>query len=214
MDRPYVIINCAASADGKIALPSRRQLRISSDEDIERVQILREKCDAVLVGIETVLTDNPKLTVKNKDSDQPIRVVLDTRCRVPDNSFVLDGSAKTYILVGEDVTKTIKKDNVEIIKCRTERGLIDLKFALKELKNRGINTLLVEGGGTVIWNFLKKGLFDEFYVYIAPIVIGGKDTPTIADGTGIGSEGETIRLRIEEIKFVGEGILIKYVPIA
>jgi len=213
MERPYIIINCAASADGKIALPDKRQLRISSEEDFIRVQNLREKCDAVLVGIGTILTDDPKLNVKYDSKRQPAKVVLDRYFKTPPNAKIFEGGSKVYIMVGPDVEREIRKDNLELIRCKLdENGLIDLEFALKELKMRGINSLLVEGGGTVIWNFLKKRLFDEFYVYIAPIVIGGISTPTIADGEGVRREGEIIMLKIDKIEKVGEGILIKYLP--
>jgi len=214
MQRPYIIINCASSADGKISLPSRKQLRISSNEDIKRVQMLREQCDAILVGIETVLADDPKLTVKKPDARQPLRVVLDSKGKTPPDAKVLDGNAETLIFVGEGIKKKINKSNVYIVECRVdERGFIDLNQVMEELVRREVKKLLVEGGGTVIWEFLKQGLFDELNVYISPIVIGGKDTPTIADGEGAENEEEIIRLEIESVKPIGEGLLIKYVPI-
>ena len=96
MKRPHVTINCAMSADGKIALPNRKQLRISCDEDIKRMYNLRNEVDAVLVGIETILSDDPKLTVKEKyvkNLKQPLRVVLDSTCKTPKDALVLNDSA-------------------------------------------------------------------------------------------------------------------------
>lgn len=214
MNRPYIIINCASSADGKISLPSRQQLRISSDEDMERVQMLREQCDAILVGIGTVLADDPKLTVKKPNAKQPLRIVLDSNGRTPDNAEVVNENANTLIFVRRGVKKKINRSNIDVVECEVdERGFIDLDQVMEELVKRGVKNLLVEGGSTVIWEFLKQGLFDEFNVYISPIVIGGRDTPTIADGEGVDSEKEIIRLKIESIKSIGEGLLIKYVPI-
>ncbi|HEC94613.1 MAG TPA: 2,5-diamino-6-(ribosylamino)-4(3H)-pyrimidinone 5'-phosphate reductase [Thermoplasmatales archaeon] len=214
MEKPYVIINCAMSADGKIALPSRRQLRISSDEDMRRVQLLRERCDAVLVGVGTVLTDDPRLTVKSPGAKQPLRVVLDTKGKTPDDAEVLNEKADTLLFVGKGVEKKVEKSNVDVVACELDKeGFVDLNMVLKELVRRGVKTLLVEGGGTVIWNFMKHGLFDECFVYIAPMVVGGRITPTMADGEGVGSEKEIIRLRIEDVKILGDGLLIKYVPI-
>lgn len=214
MDRPYVIINCAASADGKIALPNRKQIRISSDEDFDRVMRLRERCDAILVGIETILSDDPKLNVKYETDRQPVKVVLDTKLRIPDDAEVFKGDTKVYILTGRNTKRRPKAKNAEIIKCDLdENGLIDLNVALKELKNRGINSLLVEGGGTVIWSFLKRKLFDEFYVYISPLIIGGAGSPTIADGDGVKDEKDIVKLKIDKIERVGDGVLIKYVPV-
>ncbi|HID25526.1 MAG TPA: 2,5-diamino-6-(ribosylamino)-4(3H)-pyrimidinone 5'-phosphate reductase [Thermoplasmata archaeon] len=214
MEKPYVIINCAMSADGKIAFPSRRQLRISSDEDIRRVQLLRERCDAVLVGIGTVLADDPKLIVKTPDAKQPLRVVLDSEGRTPDDAEVLNEKADTLLFVKKGVEKKVKKNNVDVVACELDKnGFVDLNTVLKELARRGVKTLLVEGGGTVIWNFMKHGLFDECFVYIGPMVVGGKTTPTMADGEGAGNEKEIIRLRIDDVKILGDGLLIKYVPV-
>lgn len=213
MKRPYVIINCAMSVDGKIALPTRKQVRISSDEDIERMYKLRDECDAVLVGVGTILADDPKLTVKEKyvkKPNQPIRVILDTNCRTPENALAVNEKAKTLIFTNKECTKKFNQ-NVEIVKCNTdEDGVIELKKILEILSQKGIKKLMVEGGGTVIWNFLKQGLVDEMYVYVGPIIIGGKETPTLADGNGIFDEKEKIELEFANITRLGEGILIHY----
>ncbi len=213
MNRPYVLVNCATSADGKTALPNRNQLRISGDEDIERMYKLRNEFDAVLVGIGAVLSDDPKLTVKEKyvkNPRQPLRVVLDSKCRTPKDSLVVNQTAKTCIITAEKCD-TKFKNNVEIIECAAdEEGLIDLGELMDILYKRGIKTLMVEGGGTVIWSFLKSGLVDDLYVYVAPIIIGGKLTPTMADGAGIKSEDGLISLKIADIKKLGKGILVHY----
>jgi 2,5-diamino-6-(ribosylamino)-4(3H)-pyrimidinone 5'-phosphate reductase len=185
MKRPYVVINCAMSADRKIATPSGKQIRISCEEDIERMYELRNESDAVLVGINTVLSDNPKLTVKEKyvkNPKKPIRVVLDTNCKTPVDSLVVNDAAKTFIITAKNCNEVYGK-NVEIVLCGTENnGLINLKQLLDILVKKNIHKLMVEGGGTVIWNFLEKGLVDDFFVYIGPMTIGGKNTPTIGDG--------------------------------
>jgi len=201
------------SADGKIALPSRGQLRISSDKDIKRMYKLLNECDAVLVGIGTVLSDDPKLIVKEKyvkHPRQPIRVILDVHCKTPEDALVVSQAAKTLIITGEKCSKKYG-DNVKIIECETdENGLIDLNVLLKLLYERGIKTLLVGGGGTVIWNFLKQKLVDDLYVYVGPIIIGGKNTPTLADGAGISGADELISLEISGISRLGPGILVHY----
>jgi 2,5-diamino-6-(ribosylamino)-4(3H)-pyrimidinone 5'-phosphate reductase len=213
MNRPYIIINCAMSADGKFALPNKNQIRISNDEDIKRMYRLRNKFDAVLVGIGAVLSDNPKLTVKEKyvkNPNQPIRIVLDSKCRIPKESLVINKTSKTYIITS---CKSDKKfdDNVEVIICPSDKeGSIDLEKLLDILFNLGIKSLMVEGGGTVIWSFLRSGFVDDFYVYIGPIVIGGKNTPTIVDGPGIKNEAELISLKIIDLIKLGNGILVHY----
>jgi 2,5-diamino-6-(ribosylamino)-4(3H)-pyrimidinone 5'-phosphate reductase len=205
------------SADGKIALPNKKQLRISSNEDIRRVHQLRNSCDAILVGIGAVLSDDPKLTVKQKyveKVNQPLRIVLDSECKTPINALVVNNKAKTIIFTKENYKdKKTYPNNVEIISVKTnENGQLDLYEIIQILQQKKIQTLLIEGGGTIIWNFLQAQLVDEIYVYIGPIVIGGKNTPTMADGMGITSENEVIELDIEMVEKMGKGILIHYVP--
>lgn len=212
MNRPYVIINCAMSADGKIATPAGKQLRISNEEDIKRMYSLRNSSDAVLVGVNTILSDNPKLTVKEtyiKNPKNPIRVILDTHCRTKPDSLAVDTQAKTIIITNGQCDR-VYSETVEILQCEIDdEGLIDIKEMLQLLYDKGIKKLLVEGGSTVIWKFLKCGLVDDFYTYIGPIIIGGKYTPSVADGEGI-YENNPINLKIVEMKRVGEGILVHY----
>jgi 2,5-diamino-6-(ribosylamino)-4(3H)-pyrimidinone 5'-phosphate reductase len=202
------------SADGKIASPTRKQMRISCDEDIERMHRLRNECDAVLVGVGTILTDNPKLTVKEKyvkHPKQPLRVVLDSKGRTPSHSLVLNDVSKTLIITTKGKEKTYKGPHIEVVSCKTDRtGLIDIKSALDFLYRKGVRTLLVEGGGTIIWNFLKNKVVDDLYIFIKPCIIGGKETPTLAEGEGIKSEEDSIPLKIVKVKRLGTGLLIHY----
>ena len=197
------------SADGKIASPSGKQLKISCEEDIKRMYELRNDCDAVLVGINTVLSDDPKLTVKDKyvkNPKHPIRIVLDTYCKISTGAFVVNNVSKTFIITGEKCNKKFG-ENVEVILCdKDEDGFIDLKKLMAILENKGITKLMVEGGGTVIWNFLKSGLVDDFYVYVGPIIIGGKNTPTISGKV----DDENIKLKLVKTKTIGSGILLHY----
>lgn len=210
--RPYVIINCASSIDGKIALVGKKEIKLSNEEDSARVHMLRNECDAILVGIETVLTDNPKLTVKEKyvhNPKQPIKIILDSKLRIPEESNVLK-AGKTIIAT---ISNKIRKfnENVEIIRCKEKNGKIDLNELMKILYKKGIRKLLVEGGSTVIWEFLKNGIVDEMFIYFSPIIIGG-DAPTIAGGDGAKKDEETIKMEIKKIVRMGEGYLVKLVP--
>ena len=208
--KPYVIVNCAMSVDGKIALANRKQMRISNEEDMKRVYMLRNECDAVLVGIGTVLNDDPKLTVKEKyvkNPSQPLRIVLDSNFRTPKNAEVMSKDAPTLIVT---TCREFKEGNIEVIKCG--KGKVDLKRLMKILYERGIKKLMVEGGETVIWEFLKNGLVDELSVFIAPIIIGGKNSPTLAGGEGALSPQKIIKMRLVESKKLGDGILLKFHP--
>lgn len=203
------IINCAMSADGKIALPSRRQTRISNDEDIERVQLLRKRSDAVLVGVGTVLADDPKLAVKERyasSGKQPVRIVLDSGCRTPEGAEVLKGDARTIVVTNEGCDKSVP--GAEML--RLGNDLVDLHRLLEVLDDMGIQTLLVEGGATVIWSFLQEGLADELSVFVGSLIIGGSGSPTVADGEGFASLSDVRRLRLIEVERLGDGALLRY----
>ena len=208
MSRPYVFINCAMSVDGKIASPTGKQMKISSEQDLKRMYNLRNKSDAVLVGINTVLSDDPKLTVKEKyvkNPKKPVRIVLDTFCRTPDKAQVVNDAAKTIIVIGGNCNKKFGS-NVEILKCKTtKKNFIDLKYLLDVLSKRGIKKLMVEGGSSVISNFLKEGFVDDFYIYVGSMIIGGKNTPTLVD-----KDFTQMNLELIKVKNLGSGILLHY----
>ena len=214
MNRPHVIVNCAMSADGKIALPTGKQLRISSDEDMKRVYELRHQCDAVLVGIGTILVDNPKLTVKDsyvQNPCQPLRVVLDAQGRTPSDAFVVNDAAETVIFTTNQHIKKVHVQRGQVHACpETTQGILDLHYVLSVLFERGIRTLLVEGGSTIIWSFFHEHLVDEFFLYIGSFIIGGDQTPTVAGGQGIVSQKDIIPLHLCNLQQLGTGVLLHY----
>lgn len=207
--RPRVIINAAMSLDGRIALPSRRQTRISSEEDMARVHRLRAEVDAVLVGIGTVLADDPKLTVKGEEIKaprQPLRIVLDSRGRTPPTAQVLDGRAPTIIVTSDGCTKNFP--NAEVLRCG--EGKVDLGELLSRLSARGIRTLLVEGGEGTITEFLRGGLVDEVRVFVGSLLIGGDTSPRFFGGPGARSAEDAIRLQLLKSTLMEGGVLLEY----
>lgn len=206
--RPKVIINAAMSVDGKIALRGGRRIKISSEEDLCRVHQLRNKVDAILVGINTVLKDDPRLTVKEKfvkNPKNPVRVILDSKLRIPSNARVLDNMAPTIVITTESAGK--REINAEIIRCGKHR--VDLHCALEELYRRGIKSILVEGGGTIIYSFLKEKLVDELWIFVGSIVIGG-GAPTLAEGIGASEEKDVIHLKLLNCEIIEGGIVLQY----
>ena len=197
------------SADGKIALPDRSQIRLSNSEDMERVNKLRKESDAILVGIGTVIEDNPRLTIKNnkKKSTNPVRVVLDTNGRTPLNSNVLDDKSKTIIAVGNHFNGEIT-GNSEVIKCGEKQ--IDIELLVEKLYDRGLKKILVEGGENVLWSFLNQNLFDEINIFVASLIVGGEKTPTVAGGLGFTNKVDTLQLRLKKAEKIGDGILLNY----
>ncbi|MBA3045038.1 MAG: 2,5-diamino-6-(ribosylamino)-4(3H)-pyrimidinone 5'-phosphate reductase [Candidatus Thermoplasmatota archaeon] len=206
---PRVIVNCAMSADGKIASRMRKQVRLSDEADMARVHRLRNECDAILVGVGTVLADDPSLLVKVKYVDevkQPVRIILDSGCRIPREAKILDGASRTLVFVTEGHAADVP--GAEVLTCGKER--IDLNGMLAILGDMGIGTLLVEGGGRTIWSFVSAGLVDEFKVFISNRIIGGANAPTPVDGEGFGEENEFTNIRLVKTTMSGSGVLLEF----
>jgi 2,5-diamino-6-(ribosylamino)-4(3H)-pyrimidinone 5'-phosphate reductase len=211
-----VIINCAMTADGKIALPDGTRLTISSEEDFARVHSIRNKCDAILVGVETILKDNPGLLVKKKyvkRPKHPLRVVLDSKARTPARAKVMDASARTLIAVTKGHTRKARRkvrwDNVEV--KAFGRGKVDIRALLDHLCRSGMKSVLVEGGGTVIWTFIEAGLVDELSIFVGDMVVGGTG-PTPASGKGARTKKDIVKLELVSAKKMEGGVLLRYLP--
>ena len=208
--KPRVIVNCAMSADGKIALPTRRQTKISSDEDMKRVHELRNSVDVIIVGIGTVMADDPSLLVSPKHVSEirnPVRLVLDSSGRTPDDAAVFDGDAETIVATSDECSRDF--GGAEAIRCG--KGRVNLTKLMSTLHDRGHSSVLVEGGGDVIWSFFREQLVDEFRVFIGSIIIGGKGSPTPVDGEGFRSLVDVARLELVAHTALGDGLLLEYV---
>lgn len=218
--RPFVFINAAMSADGKIATIDHRQTRISGNIDFDRMDELRASSDAIMVGIGTVLSDNPSLTVKSKDRkekrcasglvENPARIIVDSTARTPvDADIFKKGEGKRIIAVSENapLEKVNELSNLAEIICAGEKS-VDLEKLLFGLKKRGINRLMVEGGATLNWALISGGLVDEIYTFVGNIIIGGKTAPTLVDGEGYTMDFTTLKLiSCEKLE---DGILVKW----
>ena len=204
--RPRVTVNCAMTADGKIAGHARRQVRISSPEDMERAKKLRASFDAVLVGVGTILADDPHLTLKGNPPDSnPVRIVLDSSGRTPDDALVLDGRAKTIVVTAEECTR--EWPGAEVM--RFGKGRVDLSRLLPALFDRGIGSILVEGGGETIFSFFQGGFVDRYCVFVGSSILGGRDAPTPVDGEGF-SDDDAIKLVLLDYQKLGDGLLLTY----
>ncbi|MCU4718309.1 2,5-diamino-6-(ribosylamino)-4(3H)-pyrimidinone 5'-phosphate reductase [Halapricum hydrolyticum] len=215
-----VIVNAATSVDGKLSTRRREQVAISGPADFDRVDALRADSDAVMVGVGTVLADDPSLTVDDPeridartgrgDPPQPARVIVDSRLRTPTDATVYDDAAETVFLVSEAATDEAVADartrDAVVISAGDDR--VDLSAALDRLETHGIEQLMVEGGGELVFSLFDAGLVDELSVFVGSMVIGGRDAPTLADGDGF---VETFPdLRLGDVERIDDGVLLRY----
>ncbi|HQJ18047.1 MAG TPA: 2,5-diamino-6-(ribosylamino)-4(3H)-pyrimidinone 5'-phosphate reductase [Methanolinea sp.] len=223
MQRPHVIVNLAMSADGKISTRERRQVKISGKNDFSRVDRLKAECDAIMVGIGTVLADDPSLTVKSQElvaartgrglPGNPVRVVVDCRARTPLDAAILHRGPGRRIIAcceGSDRKKREDLSALAEVIVAGERE-VDLPVLMQGLWMRGIRRLMVEGGGRLIGALFAAGLVDEFITFIGNIVIGGENAPTPADGPGFVREEDFPRLTLFAADRMDNGILLHWV---
>ena len=224
-ERPYVMLNVAVTADGKTDTIARGGAAISSPQDMEQVDHLRAENDAIMVGGHTLLGDDPRLTVKSETlrlervkrglEPNPVKVGVVTRANLRlDSRFLTAGSSRVMVFTTTQ-TDTVQIDllrqqGVQVFVMGDQR--VDLPAALKELKQAGIQHLLVEGGGTLNDELLRLGLVDEIRIYIAPLIFGGAHAPTFASGPGLKREA-AIRLQLVGVENLGDGgIVLHYLP--
>jgi 2,5-diamino-6-(ribosylamino)-4(3H)-pyrimidinone 5'-phosphate reductase len=211
--RPYVILNAAMTLDGKIATQTGSS-EISGPEDLKRVHQIRKDSDAIMVGINTVLVDDPRLTVhkiSSNPSDNPLRVVIDSKARTPLDARILNNDAPTVIAVSKKapMNKVEKlREKVEVIICGENR--VDLEQLMKKLKIKGINTLMLEGGSTLNFSMFENNLIDEVKVCIAPMIVGGKNAKTLVDGDGFDFMASAIKLELKKSYNLGKDLILEY----
>jgi len=215
-----VILNSATSIDGKIATRNGES-KISSHQDLQKLHRLRCNVDGVIVGISTVLKDNPLLTIrftKCSNKRNPTRIIIDTNARIPLKSRIVKTACKieTIVVVSKEASpeKLMKliQMGVKIIIVEKKGNRVDLKRTFKILETEmGLKKILVEGGGEINWSVIKNNLFDELRVTISPLIIGGKKATTLVEGKGFGKINECIKLKLLTVNKTADGeIQIRY----
>ena len=210
--RPYVHIKVAQTLDGKIATYTGSSKWITGEKSRTFAHRLRKEAGAVLVGINTVLIDNPKLTVRHIKTDkQPLRIVLDKNLKIPLNANALSKEAKTLIITSELVDKEKVKRllylGIEVEMLPVEKGRFSIKNLLELLYSKGVVQILVEGGASTITEFLKSGYLDRLSVFISPKIVGSEGLDVIKE-LEISSIQESYSFSVEEIKRFEDDIYI------
>jgi len=211
--RPKVILSAAMTLDGKIATKTGDS-KLSSKRDKIRIHKLRSKVDAILVGSNTVKRDDPLLTVRHTKGKNPLRIILDSKATIDKKSQIIKTCKiiPTIIAVSKKASRKnvdkLKKYPLEII--ITGKKLVDIKNLLRTLSKKKIKTLLVEGGGTVNWEFVKQDLVDEIIITITPYLIGGKKAITLVDGEGFSLIQKATKLKLKKVCRLGNEIVLHY----
>ncbi|MBI5828937.1 MAG: 2,5-diamino-6-(ribosylamino)-4(3H)-pyrimidinone 5'-phosphate reductase [Chloroflexi bacterium] len=225
IERPYVILNAAVTADGKTDTIARQGAAISSPLDLARVDRLRAGSDAIMVGGRTLLGDDPRLIVKTEAlraerrarglDENPIKVGVVTNANTLrlDGRFMTFGPARRIVFTTDQTDQAqverLREREIEVVVLGAQR--VDLTAALHYLKQAGVQHLLVEGGGVLNAELLRKNLVDEIHLYIAPLIFGGVSAPTFVSGDGW-LRDEALQLQLAAVERVDDGIVVHYVP--
>ena len=219
---PYVVMKYAMTLDGKIATKTGASKWITGETARQEVQHMRHRYMGIMAGIGTVLADDPMLNVRVEGWKSPVRILCDSSLRIPLDSQIVR-SAKEYRTIvayagreeneeiTEEITKKIKQlhaKGVDTICCPDEKGQIDLKKLMTYLGNEGIDSILLEGGGTLNDSALRAGIVKEVHCFIAPKLFGGKNSKTPVEGIGIGLPSEALKMKCTDICRIGEDIRI------
>ncbi|MBP9743603.1 MAG: bifunctional diaminohydroxyphosphoribosylaminopyrimidine deaminase/5-amino-6-(5-phosphoribosylamino)uracil reductase RibD, partial [Burkholderiales bacterium] len=212
---PYITIKAGLSIDGKLATKHGESQWITNIQAREDAHYLRHKHDAILVGVGTVLADDPSLTTRIAGGGKnPIRIILDTHLRTPLSSkVILEQQSPTYLVIGnavtqEQITPYLVHSHVKIIQLPAPT--IKLTEVLAELGLQKITSLLVEGGSSVINSFLQQKLINQLVVYISPMLIGGINAPAFFQGCGFDSLADSLYLKLVSINQLDDNLKIVY----
>jgi 2,5-diamino-6-(ribosylamino)-4(3H)-pyrimidinone 5'-phosphate reductase len=215
IEKPYIILKAAMTIDGKIA-SINGDSEISDDKDWKEVHKLRSKMDAIMVGKNTVLLDNPKLYIKFYSNSGYYRIVLDSNLSIPIDSNIITYQPETYptiICITENVSlekiNEFKSKKVIIIASGTGSH-VDIVKLMPKLYQMGIKSVLLEGGGNLNWNFVKEDLVDEIQLTVAPWIVGGQDAISLVEGDGFLRMKDCPRYILSKVKTRDNYLLLKY----
>ncbi len=211
---PYVVMKTAMTLDGKISAYTGDSMWVSNEASRQIVQKLRHNMTGIMVGINTVIKDNPMLTCRIENSINPVRIIVDSNLKVPFNSNVLNLKGNDRCIIAtlnnsnKDKKLQLKNMGIEIIETTGDNGKINLKELMYKLGKMKIDSILLEGGGTLNFSMLESNLVDKAMFFIAPKIIGGAAAKTPVEGKGIPIMENALRLKNTETKNIDGDILI------
>ncbi|MGL5313740.1 MAG: bifunctional diaminohydroxyphosphoribosylaminopyrimidine deaminase/5-amino-6-(5-phosphoribosylamino)uracil reductase RibD [Peptostreptococcaceae bacterium] len=214
-NKPFVTIKSAMSLDGKIATTSGESKWISGEESRKEVHKLRSEVSGIMVGVETVIKDNPELTCRLENGKNPIRIIVDSKLRIPLDSKVVEdvNIAKTIVATTDKADKSklniLKSKGVDVIITDLKDERVDLNSLMTILSKNKVDSILLEGGASLNFSALKEGIVDKVQIYIAPKIIGGREAKTPVGGSGINLLEDAFKLKNLATKNIGEDIFIE-----
>ena len=214
--RPKIILSAAISIDGKLATTTGDS-KLSSKNDLIRLHKLRTKVDAILIGKNTVKKDDPLLTVRYSKGKNPTRIILDSLGTISSNSKILQTSSeiKTIIAVCKKITKKnlekLEKFPIDVMVLGEYQ--VNVKSLLQNLGRRKIKTVLLEGGGSINWEFIKNNLVDELFITITPYILGGTDSISLVQGKGFDTILKSTKLRLKSVRRIQNDVVLHYIKL-
>lgn len=214
--RPYVAMKYAMTMDGKIATRTGASKWITGEAARNHVQTLRHAYKGIMVGIGTVLADNPMLNCRMQGGIDPVRIVCDTHLRIPMDCQIVQTADTIETILATSTNEKGKieqliKKGVQILQIPEKDGCIDLNFLMQTLGEKGIDSILLEGGGRLNDSFLREKLIQKAYVYLAPKIFGGEDAKTPVEGIGISLPEQSANFKLQQIQQIEEDILLEYI---
>ena len=219
--RPYIVMKYAMTMDGKIATKTGKSKWITSEQSRKIVHEMRHQYTAIMAGIGTVLADDPMLNVRLEGKKSPVRIICDSMLRNPLDSQICQTAGRYRTIVAyagekgnaiylEEKKRSLEKLGVVLLRVPSEKGEINLQLLMRKLGELGIDSVLIEGGGTLNEDALQSGIVNEVKAFIAPKIFGGRGGKTPVEGFGIEKVDDAIKLQLMRISQVGEDILAEY----
>ncbi len=212
---PYVVIKSAMTLDGKIATVTNASRWITGETSRRMVHRLRHQLSAVMIGVDTVLFDDPLLNIRLKGNwKNPLKIIADTHGRIPIDANVLKNDPQLTIIATTDLTakeklKTLERMGCQVLVCPVKNGKVDLCSLMRLLGTMDIDSVMIEGGSTLAFSALQEGIVDKVISFIAPKILGGTNAPTAVGGKGIEKMEDSLNLRNMRTTKMGDDIMVE-----